>query len=80
MISNSPDHPYKINEFFNAIKCVNFLFSTSFQAFTMDSGLMVVICIASSMIISVISLLFFVKYEWCHVLFRNNTVISDNFV
>ena len=40
----------------------------------MDSGLVVVICIASSMIISVISLLFFVKYEWCHVLFKNNTV------
>ena len=40
----------------------------------MDSGLVVVVCIASSMIISVISLLFFVKYEWCHVLFKNNTV------
>ena len=40
----------------------------------MDSVLVVIIFIASCMIISVISILSFVKYEWCPVLFENNTV------
>ena len=41
----------------------------------MDSGLVVVLCITSSLIILTFSFLLFVDYEWCHVLFKNNTVI-----
>jgi hypothetical protein len=41
----------------------------------MDSGLVVVVCIISSLIILTFSFLLFVDYEWCHVLFKNNTVI-----
>ena len=40
----------------------------------MDSGLVVVVCIISSLIILTFSFLLFVDYEWCHVLFMNNTV------
>ena len=40
----------------------------------MDSGLVVVVCIISSLIVIVFSFLLFVDYEWCHVLFKNNTV------
>ena len=40
----------------------------------MDTGLLVIIFIATCMIISVISILSLVKYEWCPVLFPNNTV------
>ena len=40
----------------------------------MDSGLVVVVCIISSLIILTFSFLLFVDYEWCHVLFKNNTV------
>ena len=29
-----------------------------------------------SLVITVFSFLLFVDYEWCHVLFKNNTVIS----
>merc|ERR1711976_284111 len=39
----------------------------------MDSGLIVVVFIISSLIITVFSFLLFVDYEWCHVLFKNNT-------
>ena len=39
-----------------------------------DSGLVVVVCITASMIAIVVYCLVFVKYEWCHVLFKNNTV------
>ena len=42
----------------------------------MDSGLIVVVFIISSLIITVFSFLLFVDYEWCHVLFKNNTVIK----
>ena len=40
----------------------------------MDSGLIVVVFIITSLIITVFSFLLFVDYEWCHVLFKNNTV------
>ena len=40
----------------------------------MDSGLVVVVFIISFLIIIVFSFLLFVEYEWCHVLFKNNTV------
>ena len=39
-----------------------------------DTGLVVVVCITASMIAIVVYCLLFVKYEWCHVLFKNNTV------
>ena len=39
-----------------------------------DSGLVVVVCITSSLIVIVFSLLLYVEYEWCHVFFKNNTV------
>jgi len=39
----------------------------------MDSGLVVVVFIITSLIITVFSFLLFVDYEWCHVLFKNNT-------
>ena len=46
----------------------------------MDSGLVVVVFIITSLIITVFSFLLFVDYEWCHVLFKNNTVsIHKNF-
>ena len=40
----------------------------------LDTGLVVVVCITVSMIAIAIYCLVFVKYEWCHVLFKNNTV------
>merc|ERR1712241_547090 len=40
---------------------------------SMDSGMIVVVFIISSLIITVFSFLLFVDYEWCHVLFKNNT-------
>ena len=40
----------------------------------MDSGLVVVVLIITSLVITVFSFLLFVDYEWCHVLFKNNTV------
>ena len=40
----------------------------------LDSGLVVVVCITASMIAIDIYCLIFVKYEWCHVLFRSNMV------
>ena len=40
----------------------------------MDSGLVVVVCIIISMVVSVFFVLFYVQYEWCHVLFNNFTV------
>ena len=39
-----------------------------------DSGLLVVVCIIVSMVVSVFFILFYVQYEWCHVLFKNYTV------
>ena len=44
----------------------------------MDSGLVVVVFIITSLIITVFSFLLFVDYEWCHVLFKNNTVSIHN--
>ena len=43
----------------------------------MDSGLVVVVFIITSLIITVFSFLLFVDYEWCHVLFKNNTVMHS---
>ena len=40
----------------------------------MDSGLVVVVFIISSLIIITFSFLLLVDYEWCHVLYKNNTV------
>ena len=39
-----------------------------------DSGLVVVVFITTFMLGIAVYCLVFVKYEWCHVLFRNNTV------
>ena len=40
----------------------------------LDSGLVVIVCIIISMVVSVFFVLFYVQYEWCHVLFNNFTV------
>jgi hypothetical protein len=42
-----------------------------YQSQSMDSGLVVVVCIFTAMISIAVYCLLFVKYEWCHVLFRN---------
>ena len=39
-----------------------------------DSGLLVVIIILAFLIAVLMTTFLVVKYEWCHVLFRNNTV------
>ena len=39
-----------------------------------DSGLVVVVTILIFLISVMMVTLIYVKYEWCHVLFRNNTV------
>ena len=39
-----------------------------------DSGLLVVVCIILVLLTSVFSFLLLVEYEWCEVLFKNNTV------
>ena len=39
-----------------------------------DSGLLVVIIIVLTMLLILGYCLLFVKYEWCHVLYNNNTV------
>ena len=41
-----------------------------------DSGLLIVVCIILVLLTSVFSFLLLVEYEWCNVLFRNNTVKS----
>ena len=41
---------------------------------TLDSGLLVVILIVLTMLLILSYCLLLVKYEWCHVLFSNNTV------
>ena len=43
-------------------------------ALIMDSGLVIVTFITVVYIIIMFSLLFYVKYEWCDLLFKNNTV------
>ena len=50
---------------------------TSFLSGFFDSGLVVVVCIILVLLTSVFSFLLLVEYEWCHVLFRNNTVSSQ---
>ena len=40
----------------------------------LDSGMVVVIFICIGFVFIVIALLFFVKNEWCDILFRNMTV------
>ena len=50
---------------------------TSFLSGLFDSGLVVVVCIILVLLTSVFSFLLLVEYEWCHVLFRNNTVSSQ---
>jgi hypothetical protein len=39
-----------------------------------DSGLVVVVTILIFLIVVMMTTFIYVKYEWCHVLFRNNTV------
>lgn len=39
-----------------------------------DSGLVVVVCVLLILLTTVFSFLLLVEYEWCHVLFKNNTV------
>ena len=46
------------------------------QAGLMDSGLLVVVSIITFLLLTVFSFLLFVDYEWCHVLYKNNTVSS----
>ena len=41
---------------------------------TFDSGLAIIIFIIVSLFVILFYLLLFVKYEWCPVLFKNNTV------
>ena len=50
------------------------MLNMKFNSGMMDSGLVVVVFIISSLIIITFSFLLFVDYEWCHVLFKNNTV------
>merc|ERR1711915_912113 len=40
---------------------------------TVDSGLVVVIFIISCLLVVTFSFLLLVDYEWCHVLYKNNT-------
>ena len=42
-----------------------------------DSGLIVVVSIIFSMIVCVLVVLTYVKYEWCEVLFSNFTVSQE---
>ena len=39
-----------------------------------DSGLIVVLLVISLLLVTVFLPLLTVQYEWCHVLFENNTV------
>ena len=41
----------------------------------MDSGMIVVILISMGYLVMVFGLLFYVKNEWCELLFKNMTVI-----
>ena len=41
---------------------------------SLDSGLVVVLVIIVTMVLILIYCLLLVKYEWCHVLYSNNTV------
>ena len=40
----------------------------------MDSGLVIVTFITFVYIVIMFTLLFYVKYEWCDLLYKNNTV------
>ena len=42
-----------------------------------DSGLVVVIAILIFLMAVLMTTFLYVKYEWCHVLFRNNTENPD---
>ena len=55
---------FKLKSFQNKLIC----------ALIMDSGLIIVTFITVVYIIIMFSLLFYVKYEWCDLLFKNNTV------
>jgi hypothetical protein len=55
-------------------QCFRFFLSSDMRPCkSMDCGLAIIIFIIISLFIILFSLLFFVKYEWCPVLFRNNT-------
>ena len=54
---------------------VNFDASLVFYSSSlMDSGLVIVTFITFVYIVIMFTLLFYVKYEWCDLLFKNNTV------
>ena len=46
----------------------------------MDSGLVIVSFITVVYILIMFTLLFYVKYEWCDLLFKNNTVSRETIV
>ena len=46
----------------------------------LDSGLVVVLVIIITMVLILIYCLLLVKYEWCHVLYANNTVSCQGFI
>ena len=46
----------------------------------MDSGLVIVTFITFVYIVIMFTLLFYVKYEWCDLLYKNNTVSVLSFL
>ena len=50
---------------------------TTFMNIMVDSGLIIVGFITTGYIILVFTLLVYVKYEWCDLLFKNNTENPD---
>merc|ERR1712079_158268 len=49
----------------------------TFKRSLMDSGLVIVTFITFVYIVIMFTLLFYVKYEWCDLLFKNNTESPD---
>jgi len=50
-----------------------FISSKPFVMAGVDSGLVVVFTIIVFLVVVMMTTLVYVKYEWCHVLFKNNT-------
>ena len=46
----------------------------------LDSGMIVVVFISLGYLVMVFGLLFYVKNEWCDLLFKNMTVNSQNII
>ena len=51
--------------------------STHFLSMSFDSGMVVVIMISMVYMVLVFGLLFYVKNDWCDLLFKNFTVILN---